>query len=400
MEVRESAPNTTPPAYSTATRVVPVDISVLAPLGAEPMPSPAAGFNQAGGAKLSPGKDMNYVVQRVENQRPKYTELAQRLSRKITEYHNEEDKIQYKRSALILGQELLTHGHLGADLVQGFGQTDLILGGASSRLRHGSLEALLPLGEVVQDVLDGLGSFTSTFDFTLVFLGQEVIALLDGLANGGFLADITHNDGRIGTEVRDVDVEMRVSRAVRPELLTRQDKAAIPAVINESRGGHGSGQDGTIHQIRHVDGGGIARQGDATTHQILEKHILILNLGSTAKADVRVPMSIAVPTDMATPALSRFGSAALQAEFLAPSIAGQKVACLGVSEPGAGSDVASIATTAQRQGQDLLINGQKMWITNAFQINKAKEVDQDLCWDKVINSQAKRNNYSPWKQWY
>ena len=58
-----------------------------------------------------------------------------------------------------------------------------------------------------------------------------------------------------------------------------------------------------------------------------------------------VPMAIGVQTDMATPALARFGSDELRREFLAPSIAGDYVACLGVSEVGAGSDVASIKTT-------------------------------------------------------
>jgi len=80
-----------------------------------------------------------------------------------------------------------------------------------------------------------------------------------------------------------------------------------------------------------------------------------------------VPMSIAVQTDMATPALARFGSDKLKRDFLAPSIAGDFVACLGVSEPGGGSDVASATTSAIRRGDDLIINGQKMWITNAFQ---------------------------------
>lgn len=56
-----------------------------------------------------------------------------------------------------------------------------------------------------------------------------------------------------------------------------------------------------------------------------------------------VPMAIGVQTDMATPALAVYGSDELKAEFLAPSIAGEKVACIGVSEPGAGSDVAGSA---------------------------------------------------------
>ena len=80
-----------------------------------------------------------------------------------------------------------------------------------------------------------------------------------------------------------------------------------------------------------------------------------------------VPMAIGVQTDMATPALARFGSDALRREFLAPAIAGDAVACIGVSEPGAGSDVAAIKTSARSDGDDYVINGGKMWITNGAQ---------------------------------
>jgi citronellyl-CoA dehydrogenase len=80
-----------------------------------------------------------------------------------------------------------------------------------------------------------------------------------------------------------------------------------------------------------------------------------------------VPMAIGVQTDMATPALARFGSDELRAEFLAPAIAGDQVVCVGVSEPGAGSDVAAIRTTARKDGGDYVINGGKMWITSGTQ---------------------------------
>lgn len=80
-----------------------------------------------------------------------------------------------------------------------------------------------------------------------------------------------------------------------------------------------------------------------------------------------VPMAIGVQTDMATPALARFGSHEVKREFLAPSISGAYVACLGVSEVGAGSDVASIKTTARKDGGDYVINGGKMWTTNGTQ---------------------------------
>ena len=80
-----------------------------------------------------------------------------------------------------------------------------------------------------------------------------------------------------------------------------------------------------------------------------------------------VPMAIGVQTDMATPALARFGSDELRREFLAPAIAGDMVACVGVSEPGAGSDVAGLRTTARKDGGDYVINGGKMWITSGTQ---------------------------------
>ena len=80
-----------------------------------------------------------------------------------------------------------------------------------------------------------------------------------------------------------------------------------------------------------------------------------------------VPMAIGVQTDMATPALAEHGSDALRREFLAPAIAGDMVACLGVSEVGSGSDVASIKTTARKDGDDYIINGGKMWTTNGTQ---------------------------------
>jgi citronellyl-CoA dehydrogenase len=79
-----------------------------------------------------------------------------------------------------------------------------------------------------------------------------------------------------------------------------------------------------------------------------------------------VPMAIGVHTDMCTPALARFGSDALKREFLAPAIAGDVVGCLGVSEPGGGSDVAAVKTTARKSGGDYVINGSKMWITNGM----------------------------------
>lgn len=80
-----------------------------------------------------------------------------------------------------------------------------------------------------------------------------------------------------------------------------------------------------------------------------------------------VPMAIGVQTDMCTPALARFGSEELKRDFLAPAVRGETVGCIGVSEPGAGSDVAGIKAYARKDGDDYVITGQKMWITNSLQ---------------------------------
>ncbi len=80
-----------------------------------------------------------------------------------------------------------------------------------------------------------------------------------------------------------------------------------------------------------------------------------------------VPMAIAVHTDMATPSLARYGSAELKARYLAPALRGEHVAAVAVTEPDAGSDVAAIQTRAVRDGDHLVINGSKLYITNGAQ---------------------------------
>src|SRR5262245_13624101 len=78
-----------------------------------------------------------------------------------------------------------------------------------------------------------------------------------------------------------------------------------------------------------------------------------------------VAMGISVHTDMATPSLHQFGSDALKQRYLVPAIAGECVSAIAVTEPDAGSDVSSIKTRAVRHGDDWVINGSKIYITNA-----------------------------------
>jgi citronellyl-CoA dehydrogenase len=78
-----------------------------------------------------------------------------------------------------------------------------------------------------------------------------------------------------------------------------------------------------------------------------------------------VAMGITVHTDMATPSLHQFGTDELKRRFLVPSIKGELVSAIAVTEPDGGSDVASIKTRAVRDGDDWVINGSKIYITNA-----------------------------------
>lgn len=80
-----------------------------------------------------------------------------------------------------------------------------------------------------------------------------------------------------------------------------------------------------------------------------------------------IPLATGVQINMATPTLALYGSDELRDTFLRPSLSGDMVACLGVSEPGAGSDVSAIKTTAVRDGDDYVINGGKLWTSNGTQ---------------------------------
>src|SRR6516164_5472187 len=78
-------------------------------------------------------------------------------------------------------------------------------------------------------------------------------------------------------------------------------------------------------------------------------------------------MAIAVQMLMVTSALARYGSHELKERFLAPAIAGEAVTSIAVTEPDAGSDVAAIRTRAVRDGDQWVINGSKLYITNGTQ---------------------------------
>jgi alkylation response protein AidB-like acyl-CoA dehydrogenase len=97
--------------------------------------------------------------------------------------------------------------------------------------------------------------------------------------------------------------------------------------------------------------------GDYFSAMVLAEAISNANSGGLA-------MGIAVQTDMAMPPILAFGTEEQKQEWVVPAIKGEKILCLGITEPDAGSDVAGIKTRAVRDGEDFVINGSKTYITN------------------------------------
>ena len=77
-----------------------------------------------------------------------------------------------------------------------------------------------------------------------------------------------------------------------------------------------------------------------------------------------VAFSVIVHTDMSSPWLARLGTAEQKARYLPSVISGEKVCALAITEPGAGSDMAGIATRAERDGDEWVLNGSKTFTTN------------------------------------
>ena len=97
--------------------------------------------------------------------------------------------------------------------------------------------------------------------------------------------------------------------------------------------------------------------GDYYTSLVLAEEITNANSGGLA-------MGVAVQTDMAMPPILAFGTEEQKREWAEPAIKGEKILCLGITEPDAGSDVSGIKTRAVKDGEDYIINGSKTYITN------------------------------------
>ncbi len=110
-----------------------------------------------------------------------------------------------------------------------------------------------------------------------------------------------------------------------------------------------------LHYPEEYGGGG----GDYFTNIVLAEEITRCGSGSLG-------MAIAVQVGMATPPILKFGSEEQKQKYLVPAIAGDKIACLGITEPGAGSDVAGLTTYAEKVNGGWKVNGNKIFITNGY----------------------------------
>jgi alkylation response protein AidB-like acyl-CoA dehydrogenase len=117
--------------------------------------------------------------------------------------------------------------------------------------------------------------------------------------------------------------------------------------------------------------------GDYFSAMVLGEAIGAANSGGLA-------MAVAVQTDMAMPPILAFGSEEQKQQWVVPAIKGEKILCLGISEPDAGSDVKGIKTRAVQDGDEFVINGSKTFITNghrAHAIVLVTKTDPDAGYD-------------------
>src|SRR6204780_1831711 len=117
--------------------------------------------------------------------------------------------------------------------------------------------------------------------------------------------------------------------------------------------------------------------GDYFSAMVLGEGIAAANCGGLA-------MGVAGQTDMAMPPILAFGTEEQKQEWAEPAIKGQKILCLGITEPDAGSDVKGIKTRAVKDGEEYVINGSKTYITNghrAHVIVLVTKTDADAGYD-------------------
>ncbi len=160
------------------------------------------------------------------------------------------------------------------------------------------------------------------FDFGL---GEDLDLLRETVAQ--FAAD------RIAPMAAQIDADNAFPRDLWPEL---GELGLLGITADEAQGGAGLGY------LAHV-----------------------IAMEEISRASASVGLSYGAHSNLCVNQLRRWGSEEQQARFLPGLISGEHLGALAMSEAGAGSDVMGMRTTATRDGDDYVLNGAKMWITNA-----------------------------------
>ena len=143
-----------------------------------------------------------------------------------------------------------------------------------------------------------------------------------------------------------------VAREVEPVALAWEDAGMTPREVLRKMGD--AGLLGLMYASEH---GGA--EADALTNLVFAEALSQSTFGGFI-------ITVLVHTDMASPHLHHAGSAEQKARWMPGVTAGRTITAVAISEPGAGSDVAGIRTTAKRSddGREWILNGTKLFITN------------------------------------
>jgi acyl-CoA dehydrogenase len=141
-----------------------------------------------------------------------------------------------------------------------------------------------------------------------------------------------------------------IAREVEPHAQAWEDAGMTPREVLRKMGD--AGLFGLMYSSEH---GGA--EADALTNLVFAEALSQSTFGGFI-------ITVLVHTDMASPHLHHAGSAAQRDKYMPDVIAGRTITAVGITEPGAGSDVAGIRTSARRDGDHWVLNGTKMFITN------------------------------------
>ena len=155
-------------------------------------------------------------------------------------------------------------------------------------------------------------------------------------------------------QLRD-QVERFIAREVEPFASAWEEAGSTPRDVLRKMG-----QAGLFGLMYEAQYGGA--QADALTNLVFAEALSQSTFGGFI-------ITVLVHTDMASPHLHHAGTAEQKARYLPGVIAGETIAAVGISEPGAGSDVAGMRTSARRDAGEWVLNGTKMFITNGVHAN-------------------------------